>query len=160
MLAILVNERDFETTVIRKANHFVSFKFGGIQLLDIMNFFGSATRLDSFLKAYKNKETKGFSPYEWFGCPETMNNKEFPPYDSFLSFLRNNNPLEKGYNDFQNLGNSGLTTEQSVAKLRKEKKPPAGAENYSYLQSVWVNNNLQFFSDFLKWYDKKMLFRH
>ena len=89
-----------------------------------------------------------------------MNNKEFPPYDSFFSFLRNNNPLEKGYNDFQNLVNSGLTTEQSVAKLRMEKKPPTGAENYSYLQTVWMNDNLQYFSDFLKWYDNKILFRH
>ena len=40
-------------------------KFGDIQLLDIMNFLGSATSLDSFLKAYKTKETKGFFPYEW-----------------------------------------------------------------------------------------------
>ena len=32
-----------------------------------------------------------------------MNNEEFPPYDSFFSILRNSNPLEKDYNDFQNL---------------------------------------------------------
>ena len=33
--------------------------------------------------------------------------------------------------------------------------PPTGAENFSYLQSVWENNNMQNFSDFLKWYNKK-----
>ena len=32
--------------------------------------------------------------------------------------------------------------------------PPTGAENHSYLQSVWENNNMQSFSDFLKWYNK------
>ena len=84
-----------------------------------------------------------------------MNNKELPPYDSFFSIVRNNNPLEKDYNDFQNLVNSGLTTEQAVAKLRTDRTPPAGAENYSSLQSVWENNNMQKFSDFLKLYNNR-----
>ena len=56
-----------------------------------MNFLGGATSLDSFVKAYKTKETKGFFPYEWFGCPEKMINKELPPFDSFFSILRNSN---------------------------------------------------------------------
>ena len=101
-LTILVNEQGIEPTVIKKFNQFVSFKFGDIQLLDIMNFLGGATRLDSFPKAYKNKETKDFFPYEWFDCPEKMNNKELPPYDSFFSILRNNNPLRKITTTFKN----------------------------------------------------------
>ena len=157
LIPILVNERDFEPTVIKKANQFVSFKFGDIQLLDIMNFLGGATSLDSFLKAYKTKETKGFFPYEWFDCPEKMNIKELPPFDSFFSILRNSSRLEKDYNDFQNLVNSGLTTEQAVAKLRMDRIPPTGVENYSYLQSVWENNNMQNFSDFLKWYNNTVV---
>ena len=155
MLPILVKERDIEPTVIKKANQFVSFKFGDIQLLNIMNFLGGATSLDSFLTAYKTKETKGFFPYEWFDCPEKMNNKEFSPYDSFFSVLRNSNPLEKDYNDFQNLVNSGLSTEQAVAKLQMDRIPPTGTEINSYLQSVWENNNMENFSDFLKWYNNK-----
>ena len=35
LLPILVNERDIEPTVIKKANQFVSFKFGDIQLLTL-----------------------------------------------------------------------------------------------------------------------------
>ena len=142
LLRFLVNERVFEPTVIKKVNQFVSFKFGGIQLLDIMNFLSGATSLDSFLKAYKTKETKGFFPYEWFDCPEKMNNKELPPYDPFFSILRNHNPLEKDHNDFQNLVNSGLTTEQAVAKLQMDSSPPTGVENYSFSQSVRENNNI------------------
>ena len=49
LLPILVNEQDIEPTVIKKANQFVSFRFGDIQLLDFMNFLGGATSLDSFL---------------------------------------------------------------------------------------------------------------
>ena len=64
LLPILVNERDIEPTVIKKANQFISFKFGDIQPLDIMNFLGGATSLDSFLKAYKTSETKRFFPYD------------------------------------------------------------------------------------------------
>ena len=117
-----------------------------------MNFFTGATSLDSFLKSYKTKETKGFFPHEWADCQEIMNNQQLPPYDSFFSILRNNNPLEKNYNDFQNLVNSGLTTEQAVAKLRKDRIPLTGAENYSYLQSVWLSEGVKTLQDFLMWY--------
>ena len=120
-----------------------------------MNFLGGATSLDFFLKAYKTKGTKGFFPYEWFDCPKEMDYKELPPSDSFFDILRNYNPLEKDYNDFQNLLNSGLTTEQVVAKLRMDRIPPTGAENYSSLQSVSENNNMQFFLDFVKWHNNE-----
>ena len=60
-----------------KANQFVSIKFGDVHLLDIMNLPGGATNLDSFLKAYKTEETKGFFPYKWFDNPEKLNNKNY-----------------------------------------------------------------------------------
>ena len=59
---ILVNERDIEPPFIKKAKQFISFKLGDLQLSDIMNFPGGATSLDSFLKAYRTSETKGFFP--------------------------------------------------------------------------------------------------
>ena len=68
-----------EPTVIKKANKFVSFKFGDDQLLDNMNFLGGATSIDSFLKAYKTAEIKDFFPYERFDSPQKMNNSELPP---------------------------------------------------------------------------------
>ena len=102
LLPILISERNMEPTVIKKANQFVSFKFGVVQLLDIVNCLGGATSLDSFLKAYKTAETKGFFPYEWFDCLQEMNNSDFSPYDAFFSKLRNVKPLEKDYSDYQN----------------------------------------------------------
>ena len=71
LLPIPVNERQIEPAVIKKANQFVSFKFGDVQLLDIMNFLGGATSLDSFLKAYKTEETKNFSPMSGSTTPKS-----------------------------------------------------------------------------------------
>ena len=62
LLPVLINEGNMEATVIKKANQSVSFKFGDVQFLDIINFLGGATNLDSFLKVYKTSETKGFFP--------------------------------------------------------------------------------------------------
>ena len=93
MLPILVNKSNIEPAV-KKANQFISFKFGVIQLLDIVNFLGGATRLDSFLKPSKTSETKGFFPYEWFDQPGIMQKAELYPYDAFYSELRSCNPLE------------------------------------------------------------------
>ena len=116
-MPILVNERQIEPAFIKKANQFVSFRFGDVQLLDNMNFLGGATSLDTFLKAYKTEETKSFFPYDWFDNPEKTNNKELLSYDSFFSKLRNIAPLEKDYNNFENLTTSDLSSEQAVCKL-------------------------------------------
>ena len=103
LLAFLVNERDIEHTVIKKANQFISFKFSDIQLFDRMNFLGGATSLDSFLKAYKTSKTKGFSPYEWFDHADKMQNTELPPNDAFtvnfvaVTFLKPNTPTMLTY---------------------------------------------------------------
>ena len=78
LIPILVKEQGIEPTNIKKPNQFLSFKFGDIQLLDIMIFLGGAASLDSFLKAYKTKETKGLFPYERFDCSQKLNNKELP----------------------------------------------------------------------------------
>ena len=151
MLPILVNEQQIEPAFIKKANQFVSFKFGDVQLLDFMNFLGGATSLDSFLNAYKTV----FFPYEWFDNPEKLNNKELLPYESFFSKLRNFNPLEKDYNDFENLTTSGLSSEQAVCKLRVNKIPPTGDENYAYLRSIWASEAMKSSKDSLLWYNNK-----
>ena len=94
LLPIHLNERDIEPTVIKKANQFIWFKFGDIQLLDIMKFLGGSTSLDSFFKAFKTSKTKGFFPYELFYHPEKIQNTKLSPYDAFHSKLRRCNPLE------------------------------------------------------------------
>ena len=154
-LPIFINGRNMEPTVIKKANQFLSFKFGDNQLLDIMNFLGGATSLDSFLKAYKTAETKGFFPYEWFDCPQKMNNSELPPYDAFFSKLRNVILLEKDYSDYQKLLSSRLKTEEALSKMKPSTPPPSGEENYQYLLDIWNHEKICTFKDFLRWYNNK-----
>ena len=84
LLPILVNERNIEPTVIKKANQFISFKFGDIQLLDIMNFLGGATTLDSFLKAYKTSETKRNLPLRMVWSPQQNAESRTSPVWCFL----------------------------------------------------------------------------
>ena len=148
-----MKERNLEPTVIKKANQFVSFKFGYVQLIDIMKFLGGATSLDSFLEAYKTSETKGFFPYEWFDYPQKINNIELPPYDAFFSKLRNVNPLEKDHSDYQKLLSCGLKTEEALSKMKLSKPPPSGEENYQYLPDVWIHEKMCTFKDFLRWYN-------
>ena len=71
LLPIFFTERQIEPTVIKKAIQFVSFKFGDVQLVDIMNFPGGATSLDSFLEAYKTEETISFSPMSGSTIPKS-----------------------------------------------------------------------------------------
>ena len=124
LLPILINEGDIEPTVIKRANQFISFKVGNIQLLGIKNFLGGATSLDSFLKAYKTSETKGFFPYECFDHPNKMHNTELLPYDAFYGKLRSCNPLKAKYTEYVNLLKSGLTTEKAVVKWKLSKATP------------------------------------
>ena len=83
LLPILVYQRNIGPTVIKKANQFISTEIGDIQLLDIMNYLGGATSLDSFFKAYQTSETKIFFPYEKFDHPDKMQNTKLCPYDPF-----------------------------------------------------------------------------
>ena len=64
LLPLLVNERGIESSVVKKANQFASFKFGDNQLLDKSTFLGGATSLDPFLKVFTTSEMKGYFPYE------------------------------------------------------------------------------------------------
>ena len=157
LLPNFINERNMEPIVIKKANQFVSCIFCDVQLLDIMNFLGGATSLDSFLKASKTSETKGFFPYEWFDCPQKMNNSELPPYDAFFSKLRNVNPLEKDFSDYQKILSSGLKTEEALSKMKFFKRPPSGEENYHYLLDIRNHENMCTYKDFLRWYNNKVV---
>ena len=155
LIPYLIRDKEQETSVIKKSNDFISFKFGDVQYLDIMKFLGGATTFDSYLKAYTASETKGFFPYEWFDNPDKLNFPELPPYEDFFSKLRNNNPLDKDFLDYEKLRKSGLDEEQALKKLQIKTVPPSGFNNYNYLQETWKKNGMTVFKDFLKWYNNK-----
>ena len=111
--------------------------------------------MDSFLKAYKASETKGFFPYEWFDNPAKLDFPELPLYIAFFSKLRNNNPLDKDFIDYEKLRKSGFDEQQALKKLQIKNVPPSGLDNYNYLQETWEKNEMTVFKDFLKWYNNK-----
>ena len=155
LLPFPINERNVEPTVIKKADQFVSFKFGDVQLLYIinLNFLGGATSLDSFLRAYKTSETKSYFAYEKFDCPQKINNSELSPYNAFCSKLRNVNPLEEVQSNYQKLRSCGLKTEEALSKMKLSKPPPSGEENHQYLLDIWNHENMCTFNDFLRSYN-------
>ena len=137
LIPCLICDNEIEPTVIKKANDFISFKFGDVQFLDIMKFLGGATTLDLFLNAYKASETKGFFPYEWFDSPDNLDCTKLLPYEAFFSKLRNHNPLEKDFNDYQKLVNGGFDQQSALKNFRIQSIQPTSFENYSYLKNIW-----------------------
>ena len=119
-----------------------------------MNFLGGATSLDSFWKAYKTSETKGFFPYKWFDQPEKMQNLE-PPRMMLSTVNFAAATSSEQYMDYVNVLQNGLTTEKAVIKLKRSKPPPTGIENYHYLQQIRKQKQLSSFKDFLRLYNNK-----
>ena len=52
LLAVLLNERDFEPIVIRTAKQFAPFKFDDVQLFEFLKLFGVAIKTHALPKAY------------------------------------------------------------------------------------------------------------
>ena len=149
----LLNDRAIQPTVIKKANQFISFKFGDLQFLDILNFLAGATSLDSFLKAYQSEETKGYFPYEWFDSITKHNCNHLPPYDSFFSKLKNLNPLV--FSQFKKMMESGKEELDVLRELGVKERPLSGKENYALLEKLWKMEKMTTFRDFLRWYNNK-----
>ena len=155
LIPYLIRDKEQETSVIKKANDFISFKFRDVQFLVIMKFLGGATTLFAFLKAYKASETKGFFPYECFDNPDKLDFPELPPYEAFFNKLRNNNPLDQDFLDYERLRKSGFDEQQALKELQIKTVPPIGLDNYNYLQETWKKNRMTVFKDFLKSYNNK-----
>ena len=151
----LLNDKAITPTVIKKTNQFISFKIGDIQFLDIVNFLGGATALDSCLKAYQSKETRGYFPYEWFDSLSKLDCSHLSPYDSFFSKLKNLNPLGKDFTQFEKLIQSGKEQSVVLREMGLKEKPRTGIENYALLEDLWKMEKMKTFRDFLRWYNNK-----
>ena len=99
-------------------------------------------------KLTRSKRQSVFFPTKGSIVQRNWTIKSFFPMNLSLAFCAITTPLKKNYNDFQNFVNSGLTTEQAVAKLRMDRIPSTNVEKFSCLQSVWVSRGMQSFKDF------------
>ena len=65
-----------------------------LKFLDVVFYTAPGFNYDAFLKAYGAEGSKSHFPYEFLDSVEKLDSKEFPPYESFYSTLRNQNTLE------------------------------------------------------------------
>ena len=82
----------------------------------------------SFWEGQLNKasKTKKFFPYEWFDNPDKLDFPELPPCEAFFSKLRNNNPLDEDFLDYEKLRKSGFDEQQALKKLQIKTVPSSG----------------------------------
>ena len=72
LLLLLVNEREIEAVVIEKANQFVFFKFGDVQLLDTINFPEEPRDLSFSLKPTRLPIRKSISDMNGMMIPKRL----------------------------------------------------------------------------------------
>ena len=131
-------------------------KFGDVQLLDMLNFLGGATSLDSFLKANKTSETKTCFRMNGLIIQKSYKILDFSPVKpSFANCATIIPNVEKHYLDFQNLIDGGVTFKDVFTKLKLIQPHPTGQENYQYLISVWEQENRCTFKYSLCWCNNK-----
>ena len=70
------------------------------------------------------------------------------PHEAFSSKLRNNNPLDKDFKDYQKLRSSGLDEQQALKKLQFKSVPTSGWDNYKHLEEIWQKHGMTTFKDF------------
>jgi len=60
----------------------------GFRFLDIINYLGSGTSYEKWVKAYGCKAVKSWFPYEWFDTPEKLDYPGLPDYPEWYSKLK------------------------------------------------------------------------
>ena len=91
--------------VINKANQFVSFKFGNVQLLDILHFLGGATNLDSFSKASKSSDMRSYFQKKGSNIKKSSKKLAFHLTKPILESILN--LFGEDHSDFQKLLDEG-----------------------------------------------------
>ena len=107
-------------------NLFISFRLGDTQLSDTRNFIGGATNPDSFLKAYKNSETKRFFPYEWFDHPDKRQKTNISRMTLFTANFTSGNTSEAKKMDYAHLLKTGLTKIKPLSNWNYQSHPVLG----------------------------------
>ena len=100
-------------------------------------------------------ETKGFFPHEWFESLTKLDCHNIPPYGSFFSKLKDFNPLEKEFSEFEKLIQCGKDEKIILKEMGLKEKPLTGIQNYTLLADFWKKEGMKTFRGFLRWYSNK-----
>ncbi len=69
-----------------------------LQFLDVRSYLSPNYSYDAFIKAYKCKIEKGFSPYDYFDNYDKLSESKLPSHDLFCSKMKNKNISDEKYN--------------------------------------------------------------
>ena len=107
------------------------------------------------MKAYGASEEKGFFPYEWFDDVVKLEQPCLPPAEAFFSKLKNCNVLDSDYQHYIQILNQGVAVPDALRKLGLKEIPKTKEENYEALETIWIEEGMLTFRDFLEWYNVK-----
>ena len=84
LLPILVNERDIEPTLVKKANQIHLIQIWWYSVIGYNELSWRSNKLWFILEGIQNFWDKSIFPYEWFDHPDKMQNTELSPIRSLL----------------------------------------------------------------------------
>ena len=128
---------------IKRNTRFLLLSTPNLRFMDCSHFVAAGTSLDKFLKAYGSEVSKFFFPYEHLTSFEILQETSLPPYEAFVSSLKNENVLENEINSF--VRNGGSLTDPS--------RPKTGLEVYADIKQTWDHEGFQTMMDYLQYYN-------
>ena len=149
--------------VVKKTTRYVSITVnglgdgGGFVFLDIMQYMAPGFNLDTFIKSFADNTSshKSYFPYEYLNSYDKLTETEMPPYDAFVSKLRQENQLDSEYQTYlvQKFGLARDTKKDSLTPEQLAKAPETGQEKYQKLVELWREKQWQTIGDYLKYYN-------
>lgn len=130
---------DDSSYIIKKTNRYLCIANSKLKFLDVGNYMSPGTSYENFLKCFNITAKKSFFPYDYLDSFEKLQEKSFPPYNSFYSHLKGYNVLEREVKTWERAGEKG-------------EKPKSGLENYADLHNLWKEKNMHSLECLLRHY--------
>ena len=122
-----LHEEESEGFVVKKMNSYVAITTKQFRFLDVSQYLAGSSYVQ-FLKAFEATVEKGFFCYDYFDSFAKLDDTSLPPYEAFYSELKSQNVLDEN---------------------------GKGIENHNFLKSVWQQEGMRTFQDFLIWYNNR-----
>ena len=76
-------------TVAKKQEKIMFLTTPNSKFFDIINYLGSGTSYEKWVKTYGSSQTNSWLPYEWFNSSDKLDYEGLPPYRCWFSNLKN-----------------------------------------------------------------------
>ena len=138
---------------IKNGGSYMCISMNELKFLDILYFIAPGYNYDRFIKSWGVEQTKGYFPYSYLDSPEKLQSREFPPYITFFSEIKQENVLESEYTRYEELLLDGFDHQTALNKMGIDRTPKTGMEKYDEIRAMFENNNWNI-GDYLVYYNK------